>query len=335
MDVTDAIEQDITESSQVGEALRNIVALAHRHGLSEQQEARLKLICTELATNLLKHTARGGKLIAQALTHSDEAGIEVFSVDTGRGMNVQDCLQDGFSSTGTMGSGLGAIKRTADSFNIYSELNTGAVIQARICNPQSDLCSDKNQAGMTVPKAGELVSGDKWCIASDGEKTHCLLVDGLGHGIEAAEAANLAVKRFKENLSKPPKVVLEIVHKSLRGSRGAVGAIAQIDQRDGKLDFCGLGNISAIVVEETSRKHMTSLNGTLGYEARKMQEFTHLWRSDSVLLMHSDGLSSKTFEDIYTIQSQPAPIIAAWLYQKYTKRTDDSTILVCKGSNDR
>ncbi len=335
MDVTDAIELEITESSQVGEALRKIVTLAHTQGFSEKQEDRLKLICTELATNLLKHTSRGGRLIAQGLTTANDVGIEIIAVDSGPGMDTKECLTDGFSSTGTLGTGLGAIKRNSDSFNIYSQIGSGATVTIRIWNSRATVESDHKQAGLTVPKQGELVSGDKWCIVESGGLVNCMLVDGLGHGIEAAEAAALAVKRFKENVPKAPSMVLEAMHRSLRGSRGAVGAVAQIDVVNSKLHFCGLGNISALVADENARHHVTSLNGTLGYEARRIQEFSHPWRANSVLLMHSDGLSSKTFEDIYTIQNQPAPIIASWLYQTYTKGTDDSTIVVCKGRNEQ
>lgn len=333
MDVTDALEFDITESSQVGEALRNIVTLAHNQGFNEAQQARLKLVCTELATNLLKHTARGGRLIAQALANPNDVGVEVFSIDSGPGMNIQDCLTDGFSSAGTMGTGLGAVKRNAESFDIYSEIGVGSVVQARLWNSKKLPPSGTNRAGLTVPKRGELVSGDKWCIVESDGTINCLLIDGLGHGIEAADAANLAVKRFKENIPKAPAIVMEAIHKSLRGTRGAVGAVAQINSADGKVHFCGLGNISALVVNETSRKHLTSFNGTLGYEARRFQEYDHPWGGNSILLMHSDGLSSKTFEDIYTIQRQSAPIVAAWLYQKYSKGNDDSTMLVCKGND--
>lgn len=349
MEVTDAMEQTIAESSQVGEALRNIITLAHAQGFSEPEEARLKLICSELATNLLKHTKGGGKLLAQAVTNQDDVGVEIFSVDQGPGMIVEECVTDGFSSSGTMGTGLGAVQRNSDLLNIYSEVHKGSILQARVWNGarrvkypkdqennlshKSDPTSQRCYAGLTVPKPGELVSGDKWCIIDSGSTINCLVVDGLGHGVEADEAARLAVRRFKENVPKPPSAVLSSIHTSLRGSRGAVGAIAQIDKANRKLHFCGLGNISALLTDENIRKHLTSFNGTLGYEARRFHEFSHPWRDDSVLLMHSDGLSSKTFEDVYTIQKQPAPIIAAWLYSKYSKGSDDSTILVCKGSD--
>ena len=85
--------------------------------------------------------------------------------------------------------------------------------------------------GLTVPKKGELLSGDKWLIARTNQHIYCCLIDGLGHGIEAADAANLALKRFRENLSLPPAAMVKLIHTSLRGTRGAVGAGGKIGLR--------------------------------------------------------------------------------------------------------
>lgn len=329
MDVTDALVFDVAESSQIGEARREIIKLAHSLGFTEHEEAKLGLVYTELATNLIKHTPHGGKIIAQGVSEGDNSGIELFSLDSGGGMDVQKCLADGYSSTGTMGTGLGAVRRNSDSFSIYSEPLVGSAVQVRIWKKPRPAV-EKYQAGLTVPKKGEILSGDKWCIVSSDTTIHCLLVDGLGHGVEASDASKLAVKRFKENLHKAPNAVLNIIHTSLRGTRGAVGAVAKIDLENSRLFYCGLGNIAALVANENKRKHLTSLNGTLGYEARKFLEVTEQWGPNSILIMHSDGLSSKTFEDIYTIANEPAAIIAPWLYQKHSKGNDDSTVLVCK-----
>ncbi|MBI2809375.1 MAG: SpoIIE family protein phosphatase [Candidatus Melainabacteria bacterium] len=332
VDATDACSLEVRESSQLGEARRSVVKIASDLGFSEANKARLALVCTELGTNLLKHTGNGGQMIVQGLTNENDVGVEIFAVDMGKGMDVKKALTDGYSSTGTMGTGLGAVKRNSEKFDIYSAPGLGSVVQSQIWNAKKLNCDYQGQAGFTVPLAGELMSGDKWSIIKFENTTNCLLIDGLGHGFEACEAATLAVKRFKENLGKPPSVVMKAIHTSLRGGRGAVGALAQIDHEHGKIYFCGLGNISAIVKRETDRKYLTSLNGTLGYEARKFMECVEQWTSDSVLIMHSDGLSTKTFEDLHSVHEQAPPIIAAWLYQKYSKGTDDSSILVCKGN---
>ncbi|HEY9677228.1 MAG TPA: SpoIIE family protein phosphatase [Drouetiella sp.] len=335
MDITEAISFEIKESSQVGEARREILKFAHNLGFNVANEARLGLVCAELSTNLLKHTPHGGQLIIQGLSDGHRVGIELYSMDSGNGMNVADCLEDGFSSSGTMGTGLGAVKRNTDNFNIYAQFQKGSVVETRIWNESEKHHPETNFGVLNIPKPGELVSGDKVCFIETDEHVICLLVDGLGHGIEASDASNLAVRRFKENIDKPPAVALKAIHTSLRGSRGAVGAVARIDKKNMRVFFCGMGNIAAIVTSSFERKHLTSLNGTLGYEARRFMEFTVPWTKESLLVMHSDGLSSKTFEDLTSIEKQPACIIAGWLFQHYSRGNDDSTILVYKQSQHK
>ncbi len=327
--MSDAFIIEIIEESQLGDARRQVVRSAHILGLSEKHQDRLALITTELATNLLKHTAKGGKLIVQSLSDGERIGIDIFSLDSGRGMNIYDCIEDGVSSTGTFGNGLGTVKRLSDQFDIHSETMHGSAVHSRIWNREISE-GDSLSGGLTVPIIGERLSGDKWAIRRVGQQRYCILVDGLGHGFEAAEAAKLALQRFDENLDLAPSQIIKAMHSSLRGTRGAVAAVARIDCARGTLDFCGLGNIAAILVNDTYRKHLTSLNGTLGYEARKVTEFKHPWNQASLLVMHSDGLSSRAFESIQAVKNKTAPLIAAWLYQMNSKGTDDSTALVCK-----
>src|ERR1700733_8332954 len=330
MDVTDAHLIEVTEQSQVSDARRQIVAFAHRHGFDEQTENRLALVCTELGTNLLKHTPHGGKLIVQGMTEGENIGVEVFSIDTGHGMNVHDCMKDGYSSTGTYGTGLGAIQRLTDDFDIYSALGAGVVVQTRVWTTKTADAADFSFGGLTVPKSGQQLSGDKWIILRSGATIYCLLVDGLGHGLEACEAARIAIKRFKENLHVNPASMIKIIHTSLRGTRGAVATVAKLDLSNMRLDYCGLGNIAGIAGTTADHKHLTALNGTLGYEARKTLEFNIPWTKNSILIMHSDGLSSRALEDISAVEHKSAPLIAAWLYQKHCKNVDDATVLVIK-----
>ena len=331
MDVTDACIIDVLDESQVGEARRKCLAKALEYGLEQKSIDRVALVVSELATNLVKHTTRGAILV-QGLSVDDNEGIELFALDKGPGMsNVQECLRDGFSTVGTLGTGLGAIKRMSDFFDILSSPERGTVVHCRLWNKKAPL-TNIVISGLTVPIKGEILSGDKWTVCPIEGGVYCLVVDGLGHGFEAAEAAKLAVKRFKENLSLNPTSMLKSLHQSLRGSRGAVGAVAKLDFENGLLVYAGLGNITGILVSGAEKKHLTSLNGTIGYEARKFMEFSHAWTAQSTLIMHTDGCSSKLSEDLCTldIETTTASLLAGALYQHHAKNTDDATVLVVK-----
>lgn len=334
MDVNDALSFEITDESQVSDARRNIAKFAKFAGIEDKIIDRLAITCTEFGTNLIKHTSEGGRLIVQSLSQKETVGVEIYAIDSGRGMNTADCIKDGVSSAGSFGTGLGAVRRLSDESNFFSMNDVGTVIQTRTWNSPSKE-PDFQFGAFTVPKRGEQISGDKWAIERTANYLYCMVIDGLGHGVEASDAARLAKKRFLENLNAPPSEVLKTIHLSLRGSRGAVGAVARIDFERGVVDYSGLGNIAGIVSTSDQRKHMVSMNGTLGYEGRKINQLSIPWNPSSVMVMHSDGLDSKTFHSLDDVREEPAQIIAGWLYMRHAKSIDDETILVVKQSRGK
>ena len=102
------IRVPVTEVSAVAEARRQAGEFARKHGFSEEDEGRVTLVVTELATNIVKHGKAGDILIGAY----GEAGVEVIALDNGPGIaRLDDALADGYSSAGTAGGGLGAIVR--------------------------------------------------------------------------------------------------------------------------------------------------------------------------------------------------------------------------------
>jgi serine/threonine-protein kinase RsbT len=87
---------------------------------------------SELAHNLVRHATRGGTITVTVLRRSDKNGIEVIAEDDGPGIpDVTLAMQDGFSSTDGLGSGLPGAKRLMDDFEITSTVGTGTRIVAR------------------------------------------------------------------------------------------------------------------------------------------------------------------------------------------------------------
>lgn len=332
MEVTDSRIYQIADESQTNEARRQLIAFAHSEGITEKCCDRIAVVCQELTSNLIKHTKGGGNLIAQIVNHGNVAGVDLYCLDSGVGMDIDECMVDGFSSKGTLGTGLGAIKRMSDEFEIDSTPQSGTVIHVRFWNSSPKTKSPFIWGGMSVPKKGEFLSGDKWNIQFRDKEAYCLIVDGLGHGLEAAEASALAVKRFKENQDMPPSAMVKLLHMSLRGSRGAVGAVAKVDNKENKLRFCGLGNIEGVIYTGEITKHLVSLNGTLGYEARKFNEYTLPWTPETKLVMHTDGFASKTCRNVPELAALAPGCLAGALYKNHARDTDDATILVLSGS---
>src|SRR5688572_4564985 len=98
----------ITDISQVGEARRQAGRLGEAGGLNESDRGKASIIASELATNLARY-AKDGEILLQLLTTADGTWLEVLSIDRGPGMaDLGRCLEDGFSTGGTPGTGLGA-----------------------------------------------------------------------------------------------------------------------------------------------------------------------------------------------------------------------------------
>ncbi|MEH2276129.1 MAG: ATP-binding SpoIIE family protein phosphatase [Nostoc sp.] len=324
----------ITESSQTGEARRVAMALATRLGFQETERAKVGIVVTEVANNLVQH-ADGGVVLLRTLNQHLAVGIEVLSLDKGSGMvDVDQCLQDGFSTAGTSGNGMGAIRRLSGLFEIYSIPNQGTALLAHLWSDSTPHPPEKTLeiGAICLPKRGEDVSGDAWACVVDGRRSLLLVADGLGHGPAAATAASQAVRIFQDNHHRSPGAILEAAHTALRSTRGAVLAIAEIDFEQQSVCFAGIGNIAASIFSFTKHHNLLSHNGTVGHEIRKIQEFSYPWYSNGLLIMHSDGLGAKWQLDRYPGLSQKHPsLIAGMLYRDFNRERDDVTVLVVKG----
>jgi anti-sigma regulatory factor (Ser/Thr protein kinase) len=330
----ESIALAITEPSHTGEARRAAMALASHLGFQETERGKVGIVVTEIANNLVQH-ARGGVVLLRAIEYQSTLGIEVLSLDKGLGMvDVDECLQDGFSTAGTLGNGLGAIRRLSDLFEIYSIPNQGTTILAHLWSNQvSQPPENTLEIGVVcLPKRGEEVSGDAWGCQVDRHRSLLLVADGLGHGLAAASASEEAVRIFQKHDRHSPDAIIAAAHAALRSTRGAALAIAEIDFEQQFVRFAGIGNISASIFSLTERHNLVSYNGTVGHEVRKIQEFSYPWATNGLLIMHSDGLGTQWRLDRYPGLSQKHPsLIAGVLYRDFNRERDDVTILVAKG----
>ena len=332
----DAVALPVTEESQVGEARRIAVALAAELGFNETDRGKVAIVTTEAARNAVKH-AREGELLLQTFKTAVGFSIEIVALDRGPGMaNVGQCLRDGFSTAGTPGTGLGAIKRLSSFFDIHSVRELGTALLARLeptqNSRQSSQTSNYLEFGVVhLPKAGEQICGDSWATENYLDKNLILVADGLGYGGLAQEASGEAVRIFRENAKLGPKAILEKAHPALKNTRGVAGAIAQIDRTQKTICFAGIGNISGVVFTDNQTRSMVSYNGTVGHRMQKVAEFVYPWSPESLLIMHSDGLATQWDLNRYPgLATRHPALIAAVLYRDFKRTRDDMTVIVAK-----
>ena len=323
----------IEEASQPGEARRLVTSLCHNLNFSDLHSNQAALIVTELATNLVKHSHAGGELIFTPVEEAGLNSLEILSLDKGVGIsNISECLKDGYSTTGTPGGGLGAVIRLSHVFDIFSQLNQGTAIYSKIWQNSPPMVSNKlSIAAVCLPLTGETACGDALSIKQTLESDLILLVDCLCHGEDAAVASNLAVSIFLQHTAKNLTELFLLLHESLRHTRGAALAIAEVVHTQGLLRFIGVGNISASILTETSHHNLVSHNGTAGINTPHFSVFSYPWTNDSLLVMHTDGIATHwSFDDYAGLKQKQAALIAGILYRDYQRLKDDSTVVIVK-----
>lgn len=327
----------VTQINEVAGARRATVWLAHQLGFSEERAGRAALVVSELATNLAKHAKSGEILIRQLFDGDGEReGLEIAAVDKGPGMPDSAVSRvDGYSTSGTLGHGLGAIERQSDSLDLYSHA-TGTVIVATLRRDESGVRSRPlgryDVGAVEVSKPGEEVCGDAWGWRVRDGRLSLIAADGLGHGLHARDAAVAALDVFARRHEADPNQVVGDVHAALRATRGAAVAMLAIDIDRGISQYAGLGNISATILLPAGGRHsLVSHNGTAGHTAARIQQFQYPVPPGAIIVMASDGLSTHWDLSPYPgVLSRTASTIAAVLYRDFSRRRDDVTVVVAK-----
>ena len=321
----------VTDASQVAEARRLVSTCARQAGMPEERVAQVAIVVTELATNLLKH-GDGGHVLAVPFEDGEGAGLEVLALDRGGGMaNVPRCMDDGYSTAGSPGNGLGAVARLANDVRIYSRLGLGSAIMARFRLKAADNGHRTLLGAAVAPYPGEHVCGDRWSFSETTPGRTVVVADGAGHGVEAAKAADAAVRVFHEHADAPCEELVDRMHRALIPTRGAAIAVARIDEAARTVRYAGVGNICGVIVSTEGARHMVSHNGTAGHLAPRICEFAYPYTGNPLLILHSDGLTSRWDLTAYPgLATQHPSLIAGVLLRDHRRPRDDASVVAMR-----
>lgn len=322
----------IGDVSQVAPARRGIGTFAADAGFHTEDAGRAALVATEICTNLVKHGG-GGELIVKQISDGTRRGIELLGLDKGPGMeDVGKCLRDGYSTSGSPGTGLGAMERLSQRFDIYSRVGLGTAVLAQLWPDSRQPSPQRLEIGAwVIPKPGETHCGDDWCYTERVEGVLVLAIDGLGHGFLASQAAAAACRVFETEKHRPAIRLMHSLHEALRPTRGAAATLIEIDWDAGRATSVAVGNVQAALVNGNEIKRIAADNGIVGHVISRPRELVHDCRSDSVLIVHSDGLTANWQLGRYPgLMQHHAALIAGVLYRDCKRGRDDSLIVVIR-----
>ena len=269
---------------------------------------------------------------------SAAAGLEILALDRGPGITnlAASLLRQAIRQPVAWAQGSEALSRLSPSFDLYSQPGQGTALRLEIWETSlSPGPPDGLELGaVCLPKKGEEVAGDGWLLEPSGEYQSVLVIDGLGHGpIAAQPLARARDRRFRRapDSCAEPGTLMRICHGALASTRGAAGAAARVAPAKQRGTFAGIGNIACRVESVGERRQLVSHGGTLGHVLRRVQEFEFAFPSGALLILHSDGLTSRwTSADYPGLASKHAGLIAGVLYRDHDRGRDDVTVVVLK-----
>ena len=328
----------ISEKHHVGIARRRISQFAKEFGFLDTQLSEISIVVSELAENAINHGVIEGKITCSSFEEAIKKGIQIVYEDKGPGIATIDIIiEDGYSTSGSLGIGLGAISRLMSEFKISSNASKTQPRTTIVTKKYLPLKEDSTEilhketlfGVFSRSKLDELYNGDSYFLKHFNGKTIAAIIDGLGHGKDAFKAATEAYLYFFENYNKPLEKIVNELHERLRKTRGAVISIALIDDIKGELEYVGIGNVSTRVFNSPTPIGPHNYNGILGHRISYFKVLKYPWVKGTVIIMTSDGIGENYDPEKYPGLLKQHPIkIASTILKEHGRDYDDATIIV-------
>jgi anti-sigma regulatory factor (Ser/Thr protein kinase)/serine/threonine protein phosphatase PrpC len=303
-------------------------------GFDARECDRIALVASELATNLVTHGG-GGTLTLDVAREGERAGIQLVAEDDGPGIaDPERALTDGYSTAGGLGLGLGTVHRLMDDLEFTTPPRGGLRVVCRrwIRPPGIRAGFPLLDCGVaTRPRRAAKENGDAFVVKYWAGHALVGVLDGLGHGELAQQAAQQGRLFLEEHCDQPLDRLFAGVDRVCRRTRGLVMALVRFDLGAGQFDFASVGNVEARLFGSDTGRNFIVRRGILGLQAPRPVVTTHAWTPVTVLVLHSDGVTSHWHWQDFPLAVWAAPSEAAQrLVQTRGRPDDDATVVVVR-----
>ena len=176
-------------------------------------------------------------------------------------------------------------------------------------------------------------SGDLHVVAPFEGGVLAGVIDGLGHGPEAAEAARAAGRVLAAFAGEPLPALVERCHEALRRTRGAVLSVASFAARPSRMTWGGVGNVEGVLLRapaagERAREAIPTRGGIVGYHLPAVPEATLALRPGDTVILATDGIRAGFWERLPPAASPQA--LADAVLARDARGSDDALVLVAR-----
>lgn len=190
---------------------------------------------------------------------------------------------------------------------------------------------DWSVAARTI--SGERVSGDLYLVKPFEQRILVAVIDGVGHGDEAAKAARRTVEILDTYAVEPAIALIERCHEALLRTRGVVLTIAKLNTAENTMTWLGVGNVEgrlyrADAAASHPRESVLLRGGLVGYQLPALRASVIPVAPGDLLILATDGIHT-TFEDGINLNATPRQI-ADKILRWHFKGNDDALVLVLR-----
>lgn len=190
----------------------------------------------------------------------------------------------------------------------------------------------------TLPLPGESACGDKYVVETFESGAMIAMIDALGHGSEAARAAELAAQTLSRHCREDPPALIRRCHASLRGTRGAAVSIATLSAKQRTISWIGIGNVAGTLVREDASgppriRELFAYGGVVGDRLPELNPSVLDLAAGDTLILTTDGIGDYT--QISVPPRGEPQALADRILERFAKRTDDAAVLVARLNGGR
>ncbi len=344
-----AIQQVVKDNSAQVLFKVRLKTLARKLGFDSVTIENMQIVASEMLSNQIKYSRQTGMVqlwysepsADMQKKNSAPVTVDIFAMDYGPGiLDIDKALQDGYTTSRTMGKGLGSIKRLADEYDVYSQIVTkektnklwhGVAVWARFYL-HSEECPQQYQVGVFERAYRDSnFNGDNIQLQITKNQLACLHVDATGHGQTAQKIID-KLHSIRTNIYKASASnMLDIVDRTLTGTAGAAGVAVKYNLTSCICEYSAVGDMRLLYLEHQKMKMLEVSPGTLGDVSRNHDSKQIQLEKGAILISTSDGIRRNwTMETFTGLWTKHAQIIAFVLGNQKGRASDDQSMIVLK-----